>query len=44
MWRAARTLLQPRRCDDGPVVADYQNRDKLVAFWEKAENEHIPAT
>jgi tetratricopeptide (TPR) repeat protein len=23
-----------------PVVADYQNRDKLVAFWEKAENEH----
>jgi tetratricopeptide (TPR) repeat protein len=25
-----------------PVVADYQNRDKLVAFWEKAENEHHP--
>jgi tetratricopeptide (TPR) repeat protein len=23
-----------------PVVADYQNRDRLVAFWEKAENEH----
>jgi len=23
-----------------PVVADYQSRDKLVAFWEKAENEH----
>jgi tetratricopeptide (TPR) repeat protein len=23
-----------------PVVPDYQNRDKLVAFWEKAENEH----
>ena len=22
-----------------PVVADYRNRDKLVAFWEKAENE-----
>src|SRR3984885_9047931 len=25
-----------------PVVADYQTRDKLVAFWEKAENEHHP--
>jgi uncharacterized protein HemY len=25
-----------------PVVADYKNRDKLVAFWEKAENEHHP--
>jgi hypothetical protein len=25
-----------------PVVADYENRDKLVAFWEKAENEHHP--
>jgi tetratricopeptide (TPR) repeat protein len=25
-----------------PVVADYRNRDKLVAFWEKAENEHHP--
>jgi tetratricopeptide (TPR) repeat protein len=25
-----------------PVVADYQQRDKLVAFWEKAENEHHP--
>ncbi len=25
-----------------PVVADYQNRDKIVAFWEKAENEHHP--
>jgi tetratricopeptide (TPR) repeat protein len=24
-----------------PVVADYQNRDKLVAFWEKAENQHL---
>lgn len=23
-----------------PVVADYEQRDKLVAFWEKAENEH----
>jgi tetratricopeptide (TPR) repeat protein len=23
-----------------PVTADYQNRDKLVAFWEKANNEH----
>lgn len=23
-----------------PVVADYRNRDKLVAFWEKANNEH----
>jgi tetratricopeptide (TPR) repeat protein len=23
-----------------PVVADYQNRDKLVAFWEKAEKAH----
>jgi tetratricopeptide (TPR) repeat protein len=25
-----------------PVVADYQNRDKLVAFWEKTSNEHHP--
>jgi tetratricopeptide (TPR) repeat protein len=25
-----------------PVTADYQTRDKLVAFWEKAENEHHP--
>ena len=25
-----------------PVVADYKNRDKLVAFWEKANNEHHP--
>jgi hypothetical protein len=25
-----------------PVVADYQNRDKLVAFWEKADAEHHP--
>ena len=23
-----------------PVIADYETRDKLVAFWEKAENEH----
>jgi tetratricopeptide (TPR) repeat protein len=23
-----------------PVVADYQQRDKLVAFWEKAVDEH----
>jgi tetratricopeptide (TPR) repeat protein len=23
-----------------PVVADYENRDKLVAFWEKQENAH----
>ncbi len=25
-----------------PVVADYEQRDKLVAYWEKAENEHHP--
>ena len=25
-----------------PVTADYANRDRLVAFWEKAENEHHP--
>jgi tetratricopeptide (TPR) repeat protein len=25
-----------------PVVADYEMRDKLVAYWEKAENEHHP--
>jgi tetratricopeptide (TPR) repeat protein len=25
-----------------PVVADYQLRDRLVAYWEKAENEHHP--
>ena len=25
-----------------PVVADYQTRDKLVAFWEKTNNEHHP--
>ena len=23
-----------------PVVADYKTRDRLVAFWEKASNEH----
>src|SRR5471032_265794 len=23
-----------------PVTPDYQTRDTLVAFWEKAENEH----
>jgi hypothetical protein len=23
-----------------PVIADYKNRDKLVAFWEKANGEH----
>jgi tetratricopeptide (TPR) repeat protein len=25
-----------------PVVADYEMRDKLVAYWETAENEHHP--
>ena len=25
-----------------PVVADYEMRDKLVAYWEEAENEHHP--
>jgi tetratricopeptide (TPR) repeat protein len=25
-----------------PVVPDYLNRDRLVAFWEKAENERHP--
>jgi tetratricopeptide (TPR) repeat protein len=25
-----------------PVVADYEQRDKLVAYWETAENEHHP--
>jgi tetratricopeptide (TPR) repeat protein len=24
-----------------PIVADYQSRDKLVAFWEKAESQHL---
>lgn len=25
-----------------PVVADYQQRDKLIAFWEGLENKHNP--